>query len=361
MPPASLTCTRHAGFATRWLALLPWVLAVASSALGADTPTPPSGRPALLQRMEQIIGPLPTPGTRCDLAVQVISEVDAGDHLRRDLTYQSEPGSRVPAFLLLPKGATNPAARGRFPAVLALHQTHAAGRRVVVGLGQSPDDEYGVELVRRGFVILAPAYPQLADYAPDIRGLGHASGTMKAIWDNLRGLDLLASIPAVRTDRGFGCIGHSLGGHNGLFTAAFDTRIRVVATSCGFDSFRDYRGANPELWREGQGWCQERYMPRLAAYRGRLNELPFDFPEVLAAIAPRRVFVNAPKGDSNFGWESVDRVVAAAGRLANPDPTGTTAATPFITVRHPDAPHRFPPGLRQEAYQLMEQVLGRPE
>jgi cephalosporin-C deacetylase-like acetyl esterase len=89
-------------------------------------------------------------------------------------------------------------------------------------------------------VVLAPAYPLLADHQPDVRGLGFESGTMKAIWDNVRGLDLLASLPFVSTNRGFGAIGHSLGGHNGLFTAAFDERIRVVVTSCGFDSFRDF-------------------------------------------------------------------------------------------------------------------------
>ena len=134
-----------------------------------------------------------------------------------------------------------------------------------------------------------------------------------------------------------------------------------MVTSCGFDSFRDYRGGHPDLWRDGQGWCQPRYMPRLAAYRGKLDQIPFDFPEVLAAILPRRVFVNAPKRDSNFGWESVDRVVAAAVGLAESPPAGAGPANPLITVRHPDAPHRFPPELRQEAYQLMEQVLGLPE
>ena len=360
MAAATTRITHRWESACRWLTLLPWLITSSVSPLAAAN-ADLIGRAALLQRLEQIMGPLPTPATRCDLAVHVISETYEGDHIRRDLTYQSEPGSRVPAFLLLPKAATNPAVRAGFPAVLALHQTHAAGRRVVVGLGQSPDDEYGVELVRRGFIVLAPAYPHLADYAPDLRGLGYASGTLKAIWDNIRGLDLLASIPAVRTNRGFGCIGHSLGGHNGLFTAAFDTRIRVVVTSCGFDSFRDYRGGHPDLWRDGQGWCQPRYMPRLAAYRGKLDQIPFDFPEVLAAILPRRVFVNAPKRDSNFGWESVDRVVAAAVGLAESPPAGAGPANPLITVRHPDAPHRFPPELRQEAYQLMEQVLGLPE
>ena len=343
------------------LAVLLSLFAAAAGALVADEVSP-SGREALLLRMEQVMGPLPTRERRCDLAVQVVSETDCGDYLRRDLTYQSEPRSRVPAFLLLPKGALKSELRRTFPAVLALHQTHAAGRRVVVGLGNSPDDEYGVELVRRGFVVLAPAYPQLADYAPDIRALGYESGTMKAVWDNIRGLDLLASLDSVRTNQEFGCIGHSLGGHNGLFTAAFDSRIRVVVTSCGFDSFRDYRGANPDLWREGQGWCQLRYMPRLAAFRGRLDAIPFDFPEVLAAIAPRRVFVNAPKGDTNFGWESVDRVVATTLRLSRSagSGAGADAMEPFITVRHPDGPHRFPPEMREEAYRAIERGLRIP-
>lgn len=344
-------------------AVLPLALVLALACLGTGPvrsaePTP--GRQSILARMESILGPMPGPERRCPLEVQLLSETDCGDYVRRDLTYQSEPGSRVPAFLLLPKAALGGGAgtRRSFRAALALHQTHAAGRRVVVGLGNSPDDEYGVELAHRGWVVLAPAYPQLADYTPDITGLGYASGTMKAIWDNRRGLDLLASIPAVRTN-GFGCIGHSLGGHNGLFTAAFDSRIRVVVTSCGFDSFRDYRGADPKLWQAGQGWCQARYMPRLANYQGRLDQIPFDFSDVLAAIAPARIWVNAPKGDSNFNWQSVDRVVAAANTLV-PGHSASSSASAFITVRHPDAPHQFPPALRREAYQVLEEALSEP-
>jgi hypothetical protein len=243
----------------------------------------------------------------------------------------------------------------RFPAALALHQTHPAGSKVVVVLGQSPDDEYGLELVRRGFVVLAPPYPWLAGYEPDLKALGYDSGTMKAIWDNSRGLDLLASLPYVDTRRGFGCIGHSLGGHNGLFTAAFDSRITVVVSSCGFDSFRDYYDGDPAVWQPERGWCQTRYMPRLAGYRGRLDQIPFDFPDVLALIAPRRVYVSAPVGDSNFRWKSVDRVVDSARVLAAE--AGVAAA---IEVHHPEVPHRFPPEQREQAYRRMEQVLRDP-
>jgi hypothetical protein len=300
-------------------------------------------------RLESIMGPFPDAARRVPVAWRVLSSTNGPGWVLQDIRFAADPGDEVPAWLLLPAAATTNTARA-FPAVLALHQTHAAGRNVVVGLGNSPDDEYGLELVQRGYVVLAPPYPHLADYAPDLKGW--TSGTMKAVWDNSRGLDLLASLPCVATNRGFGVIGHSLGGHNGLFTAAFDTRISVIATSCGFDSFRDYFDGREGVWQPGRGWCQDRYMPRLAQYRGRLAEIPFDFSQVLAAIAPRPVFVNAPLDDSNFRWRSVDRVVAEARELA------AKAGTPArISVEHPDVPHRFPPELRQQAYRLLDDVL----
>ncbi len=312
-----------------------------------------ASRTELRAQLEQVMGPLPTGTKRVPLQVTVESVEDVGEFERRKISYQSEPGSRVPAYLLVPKAALGPGSERRFPAVLGLHQTHPAGAKVVVGLGHSPDDEYGVELARRGFVVLAPPYPWLAGYEPDLAKLGYASGTMKAIWDNVRGLDLLAALPMVATNRGFGCIGHSLGGHNGLFTAAFDPRITVVVTSCGFDSFRDYYDGDPAVWQAERGWCQMRYMPRLAEYRGRLATIPFDFPDVLALIAPRRVYVSAPQGDSNFRWRSVARVV---------EQTRTQAAragvTTALTVEHPDSAHRFPPAQREQAYQVMEETLG---
>src|SRR4030095_8782113 len=147
------------------------------------------------------------------------------------------------------------------PGALCLHQTHRAGNKVVVGLGDSPDDEYGAELACRGFVCIAPPYPLLADYQPDLQQLGYESGTMKAVWDNMRALDLLESLPFVRRGR-FAAIGHSLGGHNAIFTGVMDPRIRVVVTSCAFDSFVDYMDGNIT------GWTQTRYMPRLHDYLG---------------------------------------------------------------------------------------------
>jgi dienelactone hydrolase len=294
-------------------------------------------RRELLARMERVMGKFPGEERRCDLAVKVLEEVDCGGYLRRFLTYQSEPGGSVPAYLLTPKGELmRKGPNGKPIGILTLHQTHALGQKVVVGLGGSTNDEYAVELVKRGFVCLAPAYPHLANYAPSLTNW--ESGTMKAIWDNVRGLDLLAEFAGCDGTR-FGAIGHSLGGHNSLYTAAFDERIKVAVTSCGFDSFVDYMDSRIK------GWTQDRYMPKLAEHAP--DWFAFDFDTVLRAIAPRRVFVSAPKHDSNFKWDSVDRVVAKARQQSNV----------VVDVEHPDCEHKFPREMREKAYGVIEEVL----
>lgn len=306
-------------------------------------------RESTLKGMQEIMGPLPGKAKRCPLDVRVGEEVDRGDYVRRFLTYTAEPGSRVPAYLLVPKSALN--GKAKAPGILCLHQTHRLGQKVVVGLGDSPNDEYGVELAKRGYVCLAPAYPLLAEYQPDLKALGYESGTMMAVWNNIRGLDLLESLPYVRKKE-FGAIGHSLGGHNAIFTAVFDERIKVIVSSCGFDSFVDYYEGNPDVWKPERGWCQTRYMPKLLGYAGRLPEIPFDFHELIGALAPRHVFVSAPLGDTNFRWRSV----AAIANVARPV-FQLYRVPQNLRVEHPDCGHLFPPVMRQAAYQLFDAQL----
>jgi dienelactone hydrolase len=299
-------------------------------------------RSQILAGMQEVMGKLPGAGKRSPLEAKVESSEDCGEFTRQFVTYSAEPGERVPAYLLLPKNLTP---GKKVPGALTLHQTHKLGHKVVVGLGDSPDDEYGVELVKRGFVCLAPAYPQLADYWPDLKRLGWESGTMKAIWNNMRGVDLLSELPYVDTNA-FVAIGHSLGGHNSLYTAAFDERIKVVVTSCGFDSFIDYMDGNIK------GWTSDRYMPRLLNYPDK--NYPFDFYEVLGAIAPRAVFINAPKRDSNFKWRSVEKIVGEAGKVYELHQAATNLA-----ARYPDAEHSFPAELRKESFGFIESRLGK--
>jgi hypothetical protein len=304
-------------------------------------------RQAIVAAMESVMGTLPGAARRCPLEVKVEDEWDGGSYVRRSISYQSEVGCRVPAYLLIPKRLL--ASGEKAPAILCLHGTnHTVGHGSIVGLGDRPNRNYAVELAERGMVTLAPNYPLLAQYQPDLKALGWRSGSLKAVWDNQRALDMLGSLSYVEASRGFGCIGHSLGGHNGIFTAVFDPRIQVIVSSCGFDSFRDYYAGDESRWLPEKGWCQQRYMPELTRYRGRLEEIPFDFSELIGALAPRRVLVIAPRHDSNFAMASVDRMIQAARPIyalyRQPD---------RLRVEYPDCEHDFPADMRQLAYDFL--------
>jgi hypothetical protein len=308
-------------------------------------------RAEILAGMQAVMGRMPGPEKRCPLELKVEEEVDCGRYVRRLITYASEPGSRVPAYLLVPKAVLGDSGR-RAPAVLCLHGTdNVVGHGIVVALGNRPNRQYASELAERGYVTLAPNYPLLARYQPDIRALGWQSGTLKAVWDNRRGLDLLESLPFVQPG-GFGAIGHSLGGHNSVYTSVFDDRIKAVVSSCGLDSFLDYYGGDEKVWLPEKGWTQTRYMARLASYRGRLAEIPFDFHELIGALAPRHVLIIAPLKDSNFRADSVDRIAAAA------RPVYALYGHPErLRVLHPDCGHDFPDEMRAAAYALFDSVL----
>ena len=91
-------------------------------------------RREIIEGAEQIMGRFPTVEKRCPLEMRVEEEADCGSYVRRRITYVSEPGSRVPAYLCLPKSALEKNAR--VSAVLCLHPTDIPlGPKVVVGLG----------------------------------------------------------------------------------------------------------------------------------------------------------------------------------------------------------------------------------
>lgn len=308
-------------------------------------------RAEIVRGMEEIMGSFPGEEKRCALEPKIEEEVDCGPYMRRLVSYVSEPDSRVPAYLCVPKEALEgKAAKG----ILCLHPTdNVNGHKVVVGLGGKANREYGQELAERGYVTFAPAYPLLANYQPEWEKLGYQSGTMKAIWDNVRALDYLETLPFVKKRR-FGAIGHSLGGHNAVYTGVFEERIKAVASSCGLDSFLDYYSENPAVWELGKGWTSRRYMPRLADYAGRLEEIPFDFHEVIGALAPRACFISAPINDSNFKWKSVAGLTKAAEEVYE-----LYRAPNALRVVHPDCGHDFPAQVREEAYAFFDGVFRR--
>lgn len=300
-------------------------------------------RAAILERMQQVMGPLPPHDPRLALDMQVAETVQTPAFTRLRISYVAEPGDRVPAYLLLPA-----ARAGRVPAMLCLHQTTAIGKGEPAGLGGLENLHYAQELAARGYVALAPDYPNFGDYRYDAYAHGYVSATMKGIVNHRRAVDLLQSLPEVDPAR-IGCLGHSLGGHNTLFVAAFDERIRVAVSSCGFTAFPRYMGGDLH------GWSHAGYMPRiLELYAADPARMPFDFTEVLGALAPRPVFINAPRGDDNFDVGGVDECVAAARPVYR-----LLGAEQALVCRHPDCAHDFPAAVREEAYRFVAAALAR--
>lgn len=290
--------------------------------------------------MQRVMGPLPSAEKRVALDIRVEREETTEHFIRRKLTYQSAPGERVPAWLLIPKNR-----KGRAPAMLVLHQTTDSGKDEAIGLAGKPSFHVGKELAERGYVVLAPDYPTLGEHQIDVYAHSWQSGSMKAIWDNMRGVDLLQSLPEVDAKR-IGVIGHSLGGHNGLFTAAFDQRIRCVVTNCGFTAFARYYGGNLT------GWMGPRYMPRIKTDFPTPDRMPFDFHDVLGAIAPRAVYVSAPLRDANFDVTGVREVVDSVRPVY-----ALYHAAGRLTAVYPDCEHDWPTPDRMAAYTWLDSQL----
>ena len=298
-------------------------------------------RKRILAAMQEVMGPMPEASRKVPLAVEVVEEEVTDDFIRRKITFGVEKHDRLAAYLFLPRGRS-----GRLPAVLCLHPTSRDGKKVPAGLSGAPDRHYAVHLAKRGYVTLAPDYVGSGDSTFDPYQHGYASATMKGIWNHMRCVDLLQSLPEVDGER-IGVIGHSLGGHNSMFVAVFDDRIRCVVSNCGFDSFPYYMKGDLK------GWSHSGYMPRIAAvYDCDPDKMPFDFTEVVAALAPRPFLASAPLHDHNFDVEGVRICIKAASPVYE-----LLGAKDRLSANYPDCGHDFPEEARKVAYEWLDRWL----
>ncbi|MFO0901474.1 MAG: DUF2920 family protein [Pirellulales bacterium] len=320
-------------------------------------------RDHIVQSFELAAGTRPSPLARVPLDAKWGAPIRDGRIVRYPVSYQSDHDDRTPAWLLLPEAIADqwerqkladklqpatPVAILPVPAVLCLHQTTAHGKDEPAGVAGDASLAYARELTERGFVTLAPDYPSLGAHAYDFApSHGYASGTMKAIWDNSRAVDLLETLPFVDSQR-LGVVGHSLGGHSAVFTALFDERLRVIVSSCGFSSFEKD---------DVPSWNGVRYMPRIATqFANDRNRLPFDFPELIAALAPRPFLAVAATRDADFDVEGVRDCLRAAKSVY-----ALHRAENALQALYPDAPHSFPVEARRRAYEFIEVHFGMPQ
>ena len=207
-----------------------------------------------------------------------------------------------------------------------------------------PDLKYALELAERGYIAIVPDYPSLGGHPFDFNvKTAYASGAMKAIWDNIRALDLLETLPDVDAER-IGVIGHSLGGHNAMFTALFEPRLKVIVSSCGFTTFRKD---------DMPSWTGPRYMPRITSqFRNDAKKVPFDFQEIVASFAPRPFLACAAEKDHDFDVSGVRDVMTAARPIYQ-----LHGAADRLAAYYPPGKHAFPADARKRAYEFLDRHL----
>jgi dienelactone hydrolase len=306
-------------------------------------------REDIRQRTIDVMGKFPA--RAASLRARVLSEEDTPGYVRRKVSYRSADGDRIPAWLLIPKRGSKP-----WPAVLALHQTEAIGKDSAVAIGGAPHVRYGHELVERGFVVLAPdsitagerVLPGSKPYITEVFDRAHPewSALGKMCSDHRRGIDYLETLDFVDARR-IGVIGHSLGGYNSFFLAAFDDRIRATVSSCGLSTFA--RTSRPLAWAR-ESWFV--HLPRLRAYL-HAGIVPFDMHEVMALVAPRPLFNYSARRDEIF--PDIDAIEAAGAQVR--DVYRMLGADSNFVFRVGDGPHNFPAPVREEAYRWLAERL----
>lgn len=131
--------------------------------------------------------------------------------------------------------------------------------------------------------------------------------------------------------------GYSLGGMVGLYAAVFEPRIHAVASTCGFGSMRMDAHGN-----ETEGIKRYAYLrptiPRLGFFLGHERRIPFDFHEVLGVIAPRPVFILAPKLDQDWVYDDVAACYREATKVY-----ALYQKRDNIVLNSPNDFNRFPP------------------
>ncbi|WP_018626290.1 alpha/beta hydrolase [Niabella aurantiaca] len=312
-------------------------------------------RKTVLAHMQEAMGPLPRLKGHPPFNARFLDSVVSGSYTRYTIAFTVEAGEELPALLYVPAGHTN---GKRIPAVIALHGTDRLGKLSVAGQSALANRDYAKKLAARGYVVLAPDYPDFGGLEHyDFDGDRYQSGTMKGIFDHIRCVDYLQSLSFVDPDR-IAVIGHSLGGHNAIFLGAFDQRVKVVIASCGWTLF-PYYDLGPEMEKRYGGklgpWAQKRYMPLLKEKYGlRPERIPFDFDGIIATIAPRIFFTNSPLQDANFSITGVKAGLQDIRKIYD-----LYQASHALYAVFPDAGHDFPQEATRAAFHVLDSAFGR--
>jgi pimeloyl-ACP methyl ester carboxylesterase len=258
----------------------------------------PKRRSELRKAWEQIIGPLPS--ERVPLKPEELSRETLDGYTRILVRYHTDADFSNDAYILVPADG-----KPTHPGMVVLHPTTPRTINDPVGMSGRESVHNALHLVKRGYVCVVPRnylwtfpgkdYKQAADAI--LARMPWKTGMAKMTWDAIRATDLLLELPGLGVDpERIGTIGHSLGGKEALYHAAFDERIKAAVSCEGGVSVRFSNWDAP--------W-----------YLGSQVKSPefgnHDHQELIALIAPRALLVIG--GESADGAKSWPYIAANLG------------------------------------------------
>jgi dienelactone hydrolase len=273
------------------------------------------------------------------LAARILNVTEGDGYSRRLIEYAASGKSRIQAYLLVPQGNGRP-----FPGAVAIHQDrpddrYDIGKSEPAGLRGDPNLHYGLELCRRGYVVLCPdrAGFESRQHAADQFDNGPIP-LRDVLYELHRAVACLMSQPEVDPRR-IGAIGHSAGGWLAALLTYTNQQIGVCATSCA-----------TWLWR----WSREPRPERLAGLSVPKPPIPGllawgDQDDVLAAIAPRPYLET--RGDP---WPA--ELEAELTRKAQQRYAELGAPERFRKITYA-AGHTFRSDMREQSYQWFDRWL----
>ncbi len=275
------------------------------------------------------------------------SDLSFGDALKGEYYL---PDGRTLGFTPAAPGAgapTPPAPGEKWPVVIWLHSES-------YGSGYSRYSFWS-PLVENGFAVFT--FDQIGFGTRNTQALNFYdrypqwSLMGKMVADTRAAIDAVSALGTTDPNQIY-IVGLGLGAQVGLLTAALDDRVKGVATITGLGSLGtmnvDIEGVRRYSHLHG-------LMPKLGFFLGHENRLPFDFDQVLAAIAPRPVLAVAPTMDRYYPLEDVRRLAAAVEPVYR-----LLGREQGIEVLAPKEFSRFPNAIQKPAYDWIGALAGRP-
>ena len=171
----------------------------------------------------------------------------------------------------------------------------------------------------------------------------------KMVRDSRAALGVLKSLSWVDGERIY-AVGYGLGGTIGLHLAPFEERLAGLVSVCGFTPFNPEESNKKGL--DPLGRLSERYMllPRLSQIGP--EEVPYDFDQLLACLAPKDLTVVDPRLDRQADAAAVKRSVDSAARIYQ-----LFDAAGKLVHERPDTYNQFGPEVEEVVLDELEKMF----